>query len=777
MSIDKDIYQFKQNISKEIFEKKYMFKDETNVNSVIRDISKEISSCEVKPDIWEEKFYNQIINQKLIPAGRIMANARPNNKLKNYFNCFAISIKDDSIQEIYHTITDHAIISKNGGGAGLNLTVLRPKNDKLSGGGSSSGPISFLKIFDRSSEVIHTGGSRRAALLAILNDNHPDIEEFINCKKGDDNKQLTQANISIGITDDFINAIENDLDWELKFNNKVYKTVKARYLYDLFIKNVFIYNEPGIYNIDNIHKESNSYYLYKIIQSNACSEQPLPPNGACNLSSIKLSTFVKEPFTNKAYFDEEEFKETVRVSIRFLNNVFKKSDYILPEIQNIILNENRVGLGITAYADTLFKLGITYGSTESFEFIHKIGSIMRDTAYRYSIELSKEYGSIIPEKDREKYINSGFCKRLPEDIRQDILKYGIRNMCLLTIAPTGTTSLSYGQNCSSGIEPIFSKKYIRKIRQSWNTDDTEEETVYNEAWLDYIEYCKNNNITYDENTFPNGFITTPDVIPESYIETISIWQKYIDSSISCTLNLKPGTTINEFKDLFILAYKKGLKGLTTFNPDGYLKPILSSNNNTKKDNSSNIIRQTAPIRPIDLPCDIHTINLQNKIYNIIVGKLNDSLYEIFADDNLELKQEYTKGIIRKIDHNKFNLIISINERTNITIENISKEFNNQYNLITRLMSTALRHGTPLEFILKQIEKASSDISFERALTRVLKTYIKFGEGSKQICPQCGEPLINQDGCKTCISCGWSKCEDNDIVLEENKLDNNVIKLN
>jgi ribonucleoside-diphosphate reductase alpha chain len=280
--------------------------------------------------------------------------------------------------------------------------------------------------------------------------------------------------------------MEKDEDWDLVFEGKVYKTVKAKYLYDLLTKNAFEHNEPGILNVDTVHKEANSYYLYRIHAVNPCAEQTLPPWGVCDLGAINFSKFVLNPFEDDASLDKEALIKTIHTGVRFLDNVLDKTDYPLPQIKDRSKGERRIGLGFTGFADMLVKLKIKYGSEESIALIHEIGSLFRDESYRESIDIAKEKGSF-PVLDREKFIESGFCKRLPEDIRQDILKYGIRNIAINTVAPTGTTSLSLGQNCSSGIEPIFSLAYDRTYRTGTG-EDTKVETIFDFGWLEYLEW-------------------------------------------------------------------------------------------------------------------------------------------------------------------------------------------------------------------------------------------------------------------------------------------------
>jgi len=879
-------WKWKQRISKDIFNMKYNLHNENSIEEIFNNISQEIASCEtINKDKIKNEFYEEMISGKFIPAGRILANARPNSKMKNYNNCFTIAI-DDSMESIYNALKEDALISKMGGGVGFNISHLRPRDAIITKGGESSGPISFLKVFDASAKTIHTGGGRRSAHIAIMNIDHPDIEEFITVKQGDKNKALTQFNISVGITDAFIDCYKKDGDWDLKFNDKVYKTVKARDLYNKLVQNAYMHNEPGIFNLDHVNDNSNAYYMYYIEQVNpcvtgdtlvltpngyikaellnegdeiitknntigkiktkeinydmsvkqylfesgllikvtdshtffingekiradclkigdildgfkfkhkliniinitglytvydffeettdswitediislGCGEQSLPVYGVCDLGAINFSKFVINAFTDSASVLWDELSSTIKTGIRFLDNVLSTTEYPLDKIQDRSLKERRIGLGFTGYADMLAKMRIKYGSQESIDFTEKLASFFRNESYKASIELAKEKGSF-PVLDREKFIESGFCKRLPDQIRNDILQYGIRNICTMTIAPTGTTSLSLGNNCSSGIEPMFSLSYTRNYRIG-KGEETASEVVYDDAWLEYVEQFAEANeakkILSNESLkikVPDYFVTTIDIDAKPSIDIQAIWQKYIDASISKTLNLKPGTTFEEYKDLFLYAYDKGLKGFTSFNSDGSVKGILEYNIPKKEDQ---VTRHTAPKRPEELLCDIHEVSLSGKKFLVLVGKLDGSLYEIFVDDNSENAVDvdhHKEGVIKKNGKGTYSLIVK-NGSERVVVQNLAKSFDQTYGVLARFVSMALRHGTPLQFIVEQLQKSKHFTSFEKVVARILKKYIKDGEvsiGNK--CPECGDNLHFQEGCLQCM-CGYSKC--------------------
>jgi len=706
-----NVLEWKQPISKEIFEMKYQF-HRKSPEEVFKDTAEVISSVENKKQRKEikQQFYDVMESGKFIPAGRILANAWPNTPMPYFNNCYTIGI-DDTIEGIYDAIKEDAEISRTGGGVGLNFSKLRPRGSKLSRGGESSGVISFMKVFNESAKIIQTGGSRRAAHMGILNIDHPEIEDFIKAKQGDGNKELTQFNISVGITDEFINAVEKDLDFDLVFNGEIYKTVKAKYLYDLITEKI------------------------------------------CDLGAINLSKFVLNKFEDNASIDFDELEKTIRIGVRFLDDVLDITKYPLDKIKERALEERRIGLGFTGYADMLAMLKIRYGSQDSKDYTERLGEFFRNTAYCASIELAKEKGAFTVFD--KKILKSGFISRMPNSIKKDIKKYGLRNIASLTIAPTGTTSLSLGQNCSSGIEPIFSLKYSRNIRIG-DGDETRKESVTDNAWLEYTE-------KYNTDIVPEYFVTTSDIGVYDSIDIQAIWQKYIDSSISKTINLPKGFTLDKYKELFLYAYKKGLKGVTTFNPDGSLKGILEYNEpkESSGDKIEYVERHMAPSRPEELNCDIHEITVNKQKHIILIGKLHGSLYEIFVDDNTDGAVDinhHKQGTIRKINRGRYDLIVK-NGTEKVVVQNIAKAFDATYGTLARMVSMSLRHGTPLQFVVDQLSKSRQFISFEKAVARVLKKYIEDGEKvmTGDVCPECGEELVFNDGCVTCMSCGWSKC--------------------
>lgn len=893
--------EWTQKICEEIFINKYCLNDEESFDFVVLNIAKEISSKEKDKNKWERKFYDIMKEGHFIPAGRILANARPDSKIKNYNNCFTIDI-EDSMESIYSSLTEDALISKVGGGVGFDISKLRPKGSKLSRGGISSGPVSFLKIFDASAKTVITGGFRRSAHIALLDVSHPDIEEFITCKQGDLNRELTQFNISVKISEAFMNSVKNNSDWDLVFNGKVFKTVKAKYLFDLLTQNAFIHNEPGIFFVDTVNKYNNGYYGFRIDTCNPCftgdtivavadgrngvsikqlSEESngkkvfpvysgsnkkdgkkisnckieiknavafksgvkeiitvllsdgslfkctpeheiytkdgrkieaqysegeylekfysfsdngivvnkviwtgesedvydltvednhnfyiitktdddnfmnssgvlvsncgeicMPSYNLCCLGSINLSKFVLYPFEDSCEFDFQTFQNVIQTSVRFLDNVLDVCDYPLQKIEKNSLNWRRIGLGFTGLADTFAMMKIIYGSEESKKFSELIAKSLRDYSYLSSIELSKEKGSF-PKFD-EKILNSNFIQQLDQNIQKDIKNYGLRNIGLNTCAPTGTISFSVGQNCSSGIEPIFALEYTRKIRQD-NVETKKEEKVFDYAYLLWSKLNKDNK------TIPDYFVTTKDVKAKDSIDVQSIFQKYIDHSISKTLNLQEHSSYDEYSELFFYAHEKELKGFTTFNPNGSMEGILQY---TKKES---IVEHNAPKRPQLLPCDVHRITANGKKYLVFIGLLDNKPYEVFSGviDNVNLSKYIEHGAIVKEKKGLY----SFQYEDEILIKDIKKTFESDENeALARLISTALRHGAKIQFIIDQLQKSKGSVAdFSKSIIRSLKKYIADGTVIKQECSICSSQLVFKEGCYSCPECGWSKC--------------------
>jgi len=750
--------EFTQRISKEITEDKYLRENET-VEEMFEAIAEEVASVEVgvKKSFVKETFLEAMNSGYLIPAGRILANARPDSKMKNYNNCFTIDV-EDTMEGITNSIAEYMKILKTGGGVGFDVSKLRPKGSPLSKGGMASGPMSFLEIFDTASKTIRAG-NRRGASIAILRCDHPDIEEFITFKKGDKNGKLTQFNISVGVTDAFMEAVESNSDWDLVWEDKVFKTVKAKKIYDLIKSHSFFYNEPGLLMLDTIERFNNGSWAFKMDRVNPCGEITMPSYSLCCLSSLNLTKFVKRPFQDNPEFEFDKFANYVGVGVRFLDNILDATDYPLDKIEDFSKQWRRIGLGITGLGDMLTMMKLDYDSQEALDLCDSVAKTLRDYSYAESVALSKEKGSF-PSCNNKKLSKATFIKQLPANLQKEIKKYGLRNIGLNTIAPVGTGSLSLGQNCSSGVEPIFALEYSRRVRK-FNTmeDDTfTEELVMDYSWLNYCALDENIG---KEIKPPSYFKTTEDLSIDSSLEMQAVWQKYIDHSISKTVNFPSGSSEKDYDKILHKAWKIGLKGMTVFNPDGHLAPILSSK--PKEEALPTIEIRSAPKRPKELPCDIKEVRVKGELMLVLVGLLNGQPYEVFCTPNPDNKIDVNKhkhGIIKKLRKGRYDLVIR-NGEEKVIAEDIGHTFHEDFRTIARLSSGMLRHGASIQFVIDQLQKTQFISSFQKAVSRALKVYLKDGEiivrGEKPKCEICEGILIMKDGCNFCPDCGWSKC--------------------
>ncbi len=595
---------------------------------VARGIAKQ-EKKEVRKD-WEEKFYEVMEDFKFVPGGRILSGAGTDYQV-TYFNCFVIPSPKDSREGIVESLKQLIEIQSRSGGVGLNLSSLRPNGARVKKvNGTSSGPVTWAGLFSYAThDVVQQGGTRRGATMLMLWDWHPDIEEFITVKQ--DLSKINGANLSVCVSDEFMEAVKKDGDWDLVYPDlddprydakwdgdlegwkkmggkvKVYKTIKARDLWNLICEAAWKSAEPGLHFLGRSNKRSNTWYFEKLIATNPCGEQPLGGWAVCNLGAMNLSAYVKD-----GAFDFVNFGKDVKVAMRFMDNVIDSTYYFFPENEKVAKDIRRTGLGIMGIADALIKMKIRYGSEESLPVIKKIFETLRNNAYESSTEIAKEKGSF-PKFIKDKYLKGYHIKALPKSLRDKISKNGIRNAVLLTIAPTGTTSLLAG--VSSGIEPVYEFTFIRR-------DRTGEHMMYHPLF----EQWKNENPEADK---PEYFASANDLTPLEHTVVQAIAQEYIDSSISKTVNAPNSHTIDDVKTLYMSAYDLGLKGVT-YMRDGSREGVLSRVEEKKEDKKEEAPKVVAQTRPMLL--EGYTYQLETpvgKTYITINHNENKEPFEVF----------------------------------------------------------------------------------------------------------------------------------------------------
>jgi len=752
--------RFSAPIAEAIWDMKYRMKaaDGTPIDQTIEDswrrVARALAAGEDDPAKWEDRFYDALDGFKYLPAGRITAGAGTGRNV-TLFNCFVMGTIPDSLDGIFQSLKEAALTMQQGGGIGYDFSTIRPKGADVKGvAADASGPLSFMDVWDAMCRTIMSAGSRRGAMMATMRCDHPDIEDFITAKS--DPARLRMFNMSVLVTDPFMDAVKSDGPWDLVYDGKVYHTLAARDLWNRIMQSTYDHAEPGVIFIDRINAANNLSYAETIAATNPCGEQPLPPYGACLLGSVNLARLVRDPFGDAAALDMAALEDLVRVAVRMMDNVVDASRFPLPEQRAEAQAKRRIGLGVTGLADALLMLGLRYGSDAAAAQTEGWMKAIAHAAYAASVDLAKERGAF-PLFEAEAYLASGNMGNMDEALRADIRKHGIRNALLTSIAPTGTISL-YAGNVSSGIEPVFAYAYTRKVLQR-DGSRTEEEVV------DYAVQMWREK--FGQTELPDYFVNAQTLAPAEHVKMQAAAQKWVDSSISKTINCPEDISFEAFKDVYMQAWDMGCKGCTTYRPNDVTGSVLSVSEAAEvkpaqADAEGDVVYIAEPLdRPQEL--EGHTYKL----------KWPDSNHAIYITIN--------------------DIVIAGHRRPfEIFINSKNMEHFAWTVALTRMISAVFRRGGDVSFVVEEL-KAVFDPrggawmggkyvpSILAAIGGVIERHliaIGFigGEGmglkndpqaqvmemgtrpTGPACPNCGEHDMRMiEGCMTCMSCAYSKC--------------------
>lgn len=712
---------------------------------------------------YAAQFLEALQDFRFLPAGRIIAGAGTGRKV-TLFNCFVMGTVPDDMGGIFEGLREAALTMQQGGGIGYDFSTLRPRGAPVKGvGADASGPLSFMDVWDAMCRTIMSAGSRRGAMMATLRCDHPDVEAFIEAKA--DPARLRMFNLSVLVTDAFMRAVENDSAWDLVFGGRTYKTVPARQLWDRIMRATYAQAEPGVIFIDRINQRNNLHYCETIAATNPCGEQPLPPYGACLLGSVNLARLVARPFEAEAALDTEALERLVAVAIRMMDNTIDVSRFPLPQQQAEALAKRRIGLGVTGLADALIMVGARYGSPDALALTEDWMRRIRDAAYRASVQLAREKGAF-PLFDRDRYLEGEMIAELPDDIRAGIAKDGIRNALLTSIAPTGTISLFAG-NISSGLEPVFSFTYRRAVLMPDGT--RREEEVADHAYALWRE------LKGPDAPLPEAFVTAQTLSPADHVAMQAVVQKYVDSSISKTINVPEDIGFEAFRDVYIQAYRSGCKGCTTYRPNAVTGSVLSLSEakppaeTPKPREAGGIVYMTQPLdRPEALPGRTYKVTWPESAHAIYIT-VNDILqdgrrrpFEVFINSKNMEHYAWTVALTRMIS-----AVFRRGGDITFVVEELKAVFDprggqwvkGRYvpSLLAAIGEVIERHMIEIGFI----QPGEGETALQPSLQRLAVG----GEGEAEgpppgaaYCPKCAQPaLMQQEGCATCLACGYSKC--------------------
>ena len=751
--------RFAAPIAEQIWDMKYRMKDsegqavDGSVEDSWRRVARDLARVESDPAKWEDKFYSALEDFKYLPAGRILAGAGTGRSV-TLFNCFVMGTIPDSMGGIFDMLKEAALTMQQGGGIGYDFSTIRPRGAVVKGvAADASGPLSFMDVWDAMCRTIMSAGSRRGAMMATMRCDHPDVEQFIVAKQ--DSARLRMFNLSVLITDDFMDAVRADAPWDLKFEGRVYSTVQALDLWNRIMKATYDFAEPGVIFIDRINKANNLSYVETIAATNPCGEQPLPPYGACLLGSINLARLVKNPFTETAELDPEGLDDLVRTAVRMMDNVVDASKFPLDAQAEEARNKRRIGLGVTGLVDALLMLGLRYGADDAVAQTRVWMKAIARSAYLASVDLAKEKGAF-PLFDAKKYLASGFMSKMDADVRDAIAKHGIRNALLTSIAPTGTISL-YAGNVSSGIEPVFAYAYKRKVLQKDGSRTEEEVVDYAvQMWRDLK----------GDAALPDYFVNAQTLAPKDHVAMQAAAQEWVDSSISKTINCPEDISFEAFKDVYMAAWDLGCKGCTTYRPNDVTGSVLSVSETTEKapeaDKGADVVYLTEPLdRPAALEGATYKLKWPGSEHAIYIT-INDIIhgnhrrpFEIFINSKNMEHYAWTVALTRMVS-----AVFRRGGDVSFVVEELKAVFDprggawmqGRYvpSILAAIGGVIERHLIETGFLAGEGLGLKSDPQAE---------VMAVGEAPRgPACSSCGQYGMRMvEGCMTCPSCGHSKC--------------------
>ncbi|MFN3937370.1 MAG: adenosylcobalamin-dependent ribonucleoside-diphosphate reductase [Gemmobacter sp.] len=753
--------RFAAPIAEQIWDMKYRLKaaDGTPVDQTIEDtwrrIARSLAATEADPAVWEDRFMAALDDFRFLPAGRIYAGAGTARSV-TLFNCFVMGTIPDSMAGIFENLKEAALTMQQGGGIGYDFSTIRPRGAPVAGvAADASGPLSFMDVWDAMCRTIMSAGSRRGAMMATMRCDHPDIEDFIAAKQ--DPARLRMFNLSVLVTDAFMEAVKADGPWDLSFGGRVWRTVEARDLWNRIMRATYDFAEPGVIFIDRINRANNLHYAETIAATNPCGEQPLPPYGACLLGSVNLARLVDHPFTAEARIDPAVLDNLVRVAVRMMDNVVDASRFPLPQQEQEARAKRRIGLGVTGLADALLMVGLRYGSDAAVAQTEAWMRAIARSAYLASVDLAREKGPF-PLFEADPFLASGNMAGMDEDVRAAVRTHGIRNALLTSIAPTGTISLLAG-NVSSGIEPVFAYAYTRKVLQP-DGSRTEEEVV------DYAVALWRR--LHGDAALPDHFVDAQTLAPVDHVRMQAAAQRWVDSSISKTINCPEDISFEAFKDVYLAAWDMGCKGCTTYRPNDVTGSVLTVSETADRPPAAMAAKGGEVVylsEPLDRPAALEGATYKLKwpdSEHALYITLNDIViaghrrpFEIFINSKNMEHYAWTVALTRMIS-----AVFRRGGDISFVVEELKAVFDprggawmeGRYipSILAAIGGVIERHLVEIGFIAGEGLGLKSDPKAE---------VMRVGERPRgPACPACGSYAMKMiEGCMTCADCGHSKC--------------------